>query len=71
MKAPLGEGALVPGLLQTPEYARAVMVSGRVPEEEIETRVATRMGRQVVLTRPQPPELVVLIDEAALRRPLG
>lgn len=62
---------LVPGLLQTPEYARAVMVSSKVPEPEIDPRVATRMGRQVVLTRPEPPEFVAIIDEAALRRPIG
>jgi hypothetical protein len=60
----------VPGLLQTPEYARAVVQLGRgvVP---IERRVAVRVSRQKVLTRPQPVRLWAVIDEAALRRPMG
>ncbi len=63
----------VPGLLQTPEYARAVVQLGRgvVPAEEIERRVAVRVSRQKVLTRPQPVRLWAVIDEAALRRPMG
>ncbi len=62
---------LVPGLLQTPEYTRALMTSGGVPSYEVEARVAMRMGRQTILSRPEPPELLAIIDEAALRRPLG
>ncbi len=63
----------VPGLLQTPEYARAVVQLGRgvVPAEEIERRVAVRVSRQKVLSRPQPVRLWAVIDEAALRRPMG
>jgi Domain of unknown function (DUF5753)/Helix-turn-helix domain len=63
----------VPGLLQTPEYARAVVQLGRgaVPAEEIERRVAVRVSRQKVLTRAQPVRLWAVIDEAALRRPIG
>lgn len=62
---------LMPGLLQTPEYTRAVMAGGLIPNPDAETRVATRMGRQVVLSRPEPPELLAIVDEAALRRPVG
>ncbi|MCP2341963.1 helix-turn-helix domain-containing protein [Actinomadura rupiterrae] len=65
------EISLVPGLLQIPEYARAIMAASGIPPLEIETRVATRMGRQAILSRPQPPKLLALIDEAALRRPVG
>lgn len=65
------EISLVPGLLQIPEYARALMAASGIPPLEIETRVATRMGRQAILSRPQPPKLLALIDEAALRRPVG
>ncbi|MEV4255681.1 helix-turn-helix transcriptional regulator [Spirillospora sp. NPDC049652] len=65
------EISLVPGLLQIPEYARALMLASGVPPLEIETRVATRLGRQAILSRPQPPKLLALIDEAALRRPVG
>jgi uncharacterized protein DUF5753 len=42
-----------------------------VPDHEIEARVATRMGRQVIFSRPSPPEYLAIIDEAALRRPIG
>lgn len=62
---------LVPGLLQTPEYTRALMEGGGIPTAEAETRIATRLGRQALLSRPQPPEVVTIIDEAALRRPVG
>ncbi|HEX5405496.1 MAG TPA: helix-turn-helix transcriptional regulator [Pseudonocardiaceae bacterium] len=62
---------LVPGLLQTPDYARAVMECSRIPSPNAETRVATRMGRQVILSRPEPPELLAIVDEAVLRRPVG
>lgn len=63
----------VPGLLQTTEYARAVVQVGRgpMPSEEIERRVAVRMSRQKVLDRPRPLRLWAVIDEAALRRPMG
>ena len=62
---------LIPGLLQTPEYARAVMDAAGVPRVDAETRVATRLGRQVVLSRPDPPQFTAILDESALRRPIG
>jgi transcriptional regulator with XRE-family HTH domain len=67
------EGHLVPGLLQTADYARAVMVAGLTSEsdEEIERWLRLRMERQSLLTRPDPPRLWVVVDEAALRRPVG
>ena len=63
----------VPGLLQTRDYARAVVLlgHGRAPAEEIERRVDLRMARQALLTRPDPPQLWAVVDEAALRRPIG
>jgi len=67
-----GEGHFIPGLLQTDDYARSVMV--RVLEEtpeEIERRVEVRTARQAVLSRPDPPRLWAVVDEAALRRPVG
>jgi hypothetical protein len=63
----------VPGLLQTAEYARAIVMlahPGR-PADEIERRVSLRMGRQAVLTRAVPPHLWMVLDEAALRRAVG
>jgi hypothetical protein len=67
------EVQFIPGLLQTREYARAVVMLGhwRAAPEEIEHRVDLRMDRQQVLDRPDPPQLWVVIDESALRRPVG
>ena len=66
------EVAFIPGLLQTPEYARAVIrLMDGVSEAEADQRVALRMQRQQLLHRPNPPRLWVVIDETALRRPIG
>jgi transcriptional regulator with XRE-family HTH domain len=67
------EVQFVPGLLQTEDYARAVirLGYGGSPAEEIERRVALRMERQAVLARPGGLRLWVVVDEAALRRPIG
>jgi len=69
----LYEVQFVPGLLQTEDYARAVITLGApgVTPEEVERRVALRLGRQKLLTRENPPRLWAVIDEAALRRPIG
>jgi transcriptional regulator with XRE-family HTH domain len=63
----------VPGLLQTDAYARAVIAlgHGRAAEEEISRRADLRMARQQLLTRPDPPRLWAVLDEAVLRRPIG
>jgi hypothetical protein len=64
------EPQFVPGLLQTEGYARALTAIGfpDAPAEENERRVALRMARQQLLTRPSPPRLWVVIDETVLRR---
>lgn len=62
---------LVPGLLQTADYVRAVMRGCGVPEADAQGRVAARLGRQAILTRDNPPTLDVLLDEIVLRRALG
>jgi hypothetical protein len=63
----------VPGLLQTPEYARAVILLGHSGADaaEIDRRVELRNQRQIILNRPEPPQLWAVIDEAVLRRPIG
>ncbi|MEU1169923.1 helix-turn-helix domain-containing protein [Streptomyces microflavus] len=63
----------VPGLLQTPEYARALLSTGHSlrDAEHLEERVAARLDRQVRLTGPDRPELWIILDEAVLRRPVG
>ncbi|WP_306927975.1 helix-turn-helix domain-containing protein [Streptomyces luteogriseus] len=64
---------VVPGLLQTEDYARAVLSLDALldSEEQLEERVAARMGRQDRLSSPERPELWVVLDEAVLRRPIG
>lgn len=62
---------LIPGYLQTPEYTRGLLLTLGMSEAETETRVATRLGRQAVLSRPTPPEYLAILDESALRRPIG
>ncbi|MGA2828989.1 MAG: helix-turn-helix transcriptional regulator [Streptosporangiaceae bacterium] len=66
------EPMLVPGLLQTEDYARAVF-SARfgITDEEINEQVAARLKRQEILAREEPPALWVILDEAVLRRPVG
>jgi hypothetical protein len=63
----------VPGLLQTRDYARAVIRLGHIRPRpgEIERRVDLRMARQDLLTRPGAPQLWAVVDEALLRRPIG
>jgi transcriptional regulator with XRE-family HTH domain len=67
------EVQFVPGLLQTKDYAGAVcrLAEDGVPEAQIERRVGLRMRRQRILRQPDPPRLWAVIDEAALRRPIG
>ncbi|MGI5426810.1 helix-turn-helix domain-containing protein [Streptomyces sp. CA-179760] len=66
----------VPGLLQTEDYARAVLsgLSGAQTTagngEEVEEQVAARMGRQELLYRESAPDVRVILDEVALRRPV-
>jgi hypothetical protein len=66
------EPLLVPGLMQAPEYARAVLASWRRDNgDDIEAKVAARIERQAILTRDNPPELRVLLDESLLHRCIG
>ena len=67
------EGQFVPGLLQTDDYMRAVVRGAHLEEsgEEVGRRVRLRMARQILLTREDPPRLWAVVDEAALRRPVG
>jgi transcriptional regulator with XRE-family HTH domain len=62
---------IIPGLLQTNNYIRTVMFEARVPVNELETRVAIRIGRRDALTRRDPVHLVAFIGEAALHQMIG
>jgi transcriptional regulator with XRE-family HTH domain len=63
---------VIPGLLQTGDYARALLANRLGDgQEDVDEIVAARMERQAILSRERPPELWVVLDEAALRRPVG
>ncbi len=67
------ETQFVPGLLQTRDYARAVTDLGSpdIRPTEVERRVELRLRRQEILREEPPPKLWAVVDEAALRRPIG
>ncbi|THA72852.1 XRE family transcriptional regulator [Streptomyces sp. A0958] len=71
----LYEIGIIPGLLQTPEYARVLADSavrrGAIAPEQADERVAFLAGRQAALVRPKPPMLFVIMDESCIRRPVG
>ena len=64
---------LVPALLQTPDYARAVIAAVRpdLPPGEIDRRVELRLRRQDLLDQERPPRMRVLLDDTVLARPVG
>ncbi|WP_320780333.1 helix-turn-helix transcriptional regulator [Streptomyces sp. CRN 30] len=67
------ETTVVPGLLQTPEYARAVTRAAMdgLSEERVDALVEVRLARQDVLRSPTPLRLSAVLDEAVLRREVG
>jgi transcriptional regulator with XRE-family HTH domain len=64
---------VVPGLLQTEGYIKAITAASfpAATQEETERRVALRLARQELLRRPDPPEYWIVMDETVLRRPIG
>ena len=64
---------LVPGILQTSDYIRAIMTNpgSGVPAGEVASRVATRIGRREVITKHNPAKLLVLLGQAALTQEVG
>ena len=66
------EVQFIPGLLQCPEYVDAVVSTNRAQSAaEIKRRIELRQRRQAALDREDAPVLWVVLDEAALRRPIG
>jgi transcriptional regulator with XRE-family HTH domain len=67
------EGQVVPGLLQSEDYARAMIVAGRpeIGPVELDRRVQVRMERQSLLNQDDPPRLWVVLDEAVFHRLVG
>jgi hypothetical protein len=64
------EVQLVPGLLQTEGYTRAVMNAAE-PAATLDERVAGRMERQAILHQVTPPHALFVLDESVLHRPIG
>ncbi|MEU7982311.1 helix-turn-helix transcriptional regulator [Micromonospora sp. NPDC049081] len=62
---------VLPGLVQTEDYARAVLRAGGLSTDEVEQLVVSRLARQAVLDRDPPPQLVIVVDEAVLCRTVG
>lgn len=62
---------LVPGLLQTNDYIRAIMTAGGVPTGDIAARITSRIGRRQVIDKTNPASLLVLLGENALRQDVG
>jgi transcriptional regulator with XRE-family HTH domain len=65
------ELAVVPGLLQTDGYARALLTDRIGFNGDVDEAVAARLARQAILDRDDPPEFFVVVDEAVLHRPVG
>jgi hypothetical protein len=67
------ECQMVPGLLQTEEYARAAFQGAPVPmrDDEVERQVSLRIERQAILTSDDPPQFRVVVDEGAVRHMVG
>ncbi|MFD9812876.1 Scr1 family TA system antitoxin-like transcriptional regulator [Streptomyces sp. NPDC059080] len=66
---------VIPGLLQTPAYARAMeegnVKRGTLTPEQADERVSVLAERQATLARPRPPTMLVVMDESCIRRPVG
>ncbi|GAA0320457.1 helix-turn-helix transcriptional regulator [Actinoallomurus spadix] len=65
------EFAVIPGLLQTPDYARAVIQHNRHSGVDVDEIVRRRIERQAILDDENPPMCIFIIDEYVLRRPIG
>jgi transcriptional regulator with XRE-family HTH domain len=67
------EPLLIPGLVQTPEYARALFQAWRSArtDAELDQLVSARIERQLIFERPNPPSLWAVIDEGVLTRCIG
>ncbi|MEU7635538.1 helix-turn-helix transcriptional regulator [Streptomyces sp. NPDC039016] len=71
----LYEVGVIPGLLQTPEYASTLAKSavkrGSITQDEADERVSLVAKRQAAIARPRPPMVLAVLDESCLRRPVG
>lgn len=65
------EVAIVPGLLQTADYARELLSNSQITLEQADRRLVARLGRQRILHGRDPVRLIAIIDEAVVRREIG
>ncbi|WP_410564216.1 helix-turn-helix domain-containing protein [Amycolatopsis sp. cmx-4-61] len=65
------EPFVVPGLLQTPGYAEAILTANRLPPGVVEQQVAVRLRKRELLTRRNPLVLKLFLGEEAFRRPIA
>ena len=62
---------VIPGLLQTAEYARALFLAAGADQDRADDLVTVRLDRQAILERPDPPHVVAVIDESVFHRLIG
>lgn len=62
---------IFPGLIQTPAYAREIFATTGLGDDQIEDLVQARLDRQKILDRPDPPTIVIVLDELVLHRLIG
>jgi hypothetical protein len=62
---------IVPGIVQTPAYARELFVAMGMNDDQVSGYVQSRLSRQVILDRADPPSVVIVLDELALHRLIG
>lgn len=65
------QSQLVPGLAQTEDYARTVIAATQRPDSNLDQEVQVRLTRQQVLQKPKPPDVWIIISEAALHQRIG
>jgi transcriptional regulator with XRE-family HTH domain len=62
---------IVPGLLQTADYARALFIAAGAEGDKADEMVTARLARQAILDRPRPPYMAAVLDESVLYRLVG
>lgn len=62
---------MFPGILQTPAYTRALFAVTGMDDDQIDDYVQSRLNRQAILGRPEPPSVVIVLDELVLHRLIG
>jgi hypothetical protein len=67
----IGQPIIVPGIIQTPAYARELFAAMGMNDDQVSDYVQSRLSRQAILDRADPPSVVIVLDELALHRLIG